>query len=261
MHDSDSEFLSRTTNVKEKLPDKRSSSSHNLTMEELQSLNAGDWFLKVRALLRYLLVRTFPSFSTLWLQWCITWLSRRILSIRCPSSQRTRGKRLGIRPYPLCSSCSTSPSSTTSQWYSTFTVPTRKLTPTTQSAPSWILVSTHAWYVLCFVSVVFSFNMRLCCWQTCFRLVCPTVRVLWTQYLQLLTKYHLFTLGRNVYLDSRINWLYWSVVKGQRSKVKGTWPHKTCFCLLNVGSDHFDLKMNWLDFWVKGHSDLIRVWK
>ncbi|XP_035017997.2 glycerophosphoinositol inositolphosphodiesterase GDPD2 isoform X1 [Hippoglossus stenolepis] len=46
MHDNNSEFLLRTTNVKEKLPDKLSSSSHNLTMEELQTLNAGEWFLK-----------------------------------------------------------------------------------------------------------------------------------------------------------------------------------------------------------------------
>ncbi|XP_053285513.1 glycerophosphoinositol inositolphosphodiesterase GDPD2 isoform X1 [Pleuronectes platessa] len=46
MHDNHSEFLSRTTNVKEKLPDKLSSSSYNITWEELQTLNAGEWFLK-----------------------------------------------------------------------------------------------------------------------------------------------------------------------------------------------------------------------
>uniref|UniRef100_A0A3B4V5J6 Glycerophosphodiester phosphodiesterase domain containing 2 n=1 Tax=Seriola dumerili TaxID=41447 RepID=A0A3B4V5J6_SERDU len=48
MHDNVSEFLSRTTNVKEKFPDKRFTYSANLTWEELQSLNAGEWFLKVR---------------------------------------------------------------------------------------------------------------------------------------------------------------------------------------------------------------------
>ncbi|XP_023277404.1 glycerophosphoinositol inositolphosphodiesterase GDPD2 isoform X2 [Seriola lalandi dorsalis] len=46
MHDNVSEFLSRTTNVKEKFPDKRFTYSANLTWEELQSLNAGEWFLK-----------------------------------------------------------------------------------------------------------------------------------------------------------------------------------------------------------------------
>ncbi|KAM3612078.1 uncharacterized protein V6R79_002323 [Siganus canaliculatus] len=46
MHDHKSEFLRRTTNVKEKFPDKYFSHSNNLTWEELQSLNAGEWFLK-----------------------------------------------------------------------------------------------------------------------------------------------------------------------------------------------------------------------
>ncbi|XP_035505948.1 glycerophosphoinositol inositolphosphodiesterase GDPD2 isoform X3 [Scophthalmus maximus] len=46
MHDSGSDFLMRTTNVKEKFPDKRFSHSANLTWEELQRLNAGEWFLK-----------------------------------------------------------------------------------------------------------------------------------------------------------------------------------------------------------------------
>ncbi|XP_039976589.1 glycerophosphoinositol inositolphosphodiesterase GDPD2 isoform X2 [Xiphias gladius] len=46
MHDNGSEFLLRTTNVKEKFPNKHFSYSANLTWEELQSLNAGEWFLK-----------------------------------------------------------------------------------------------------------------------------------------------------------------------------------------------------------------------
>ncbi|XP_070769587.1 glycerophosphoinositol inositolphosphodiesterase GDPD2 [Enoplosus armatus] len=46
MHDHKSEFLRRTTNVKEKFPGKDFSDSANLTWEELQSLNAGEWFLK-----------------------------------------------------------------------------------------------------------------------------------------------------------------------------------------------------------------------
>ncbi|XP_044061482.1 glycerophosphoinositol inositolphosphodiesterase GDPD2 isoform X2 [Siniperca chuatsi] len=46
MHDNKSEFLRRTTNVKEKFPDKDFTHSFNLTWEELQSLNAGEWFLK-----------------------------------------------------------------------------------------------------------------------------------------------------------------------------------------------------------------------
>ncbi|XP_069550476.1 glycerophosphoinositol inositolphosphodiesterase GDPD2 [Brachyistius frenatus] len=46
MHDNESEFLLRTTNVKEKFPHKNFSHSTDLTLEELQSLNAGQWFLK-----------------------------------------------------------------------------------------------------------------------------------------------------------------------------------------------------------------------
>lgn len=46
MHDNNSEFLLRTTNVKEKFPDQNVSHSTHLTWEELQSLNAGEWFLK-----------------------------------------------------------------------------------------------------------------------------------------------------------------------------------------------------------------------
>ncbi|TNN50814.1 Glycerophosphodiester phosphodiesterase domain-containing protein 5 [Liparis tanakae] len=46
MHDNNPGFLRRTTNVKEKFPNKEFSHSSNLTWEELQSLNAGEWFLK-----------------------------------------------------------------------------------------------------------------------------------------------------------------------------------------------------------------------
>ncbi|XP_028444549.1 glycerophosphoinositol inositolphosphodiesterase GDPD2 [Perca flavescens] len=46
MHDHSTSFLRRTTNVIEKFPGKDFSHSTNLTWEELQSLNAGEWFLK-----------------------------------------------------------------------------------------------------------------------------------------------------------------------------------------------------------------------
>uniref|UniRef100_A0A8D0AX15 Glycerophosphodiester phosphodiesterase domain containing 2 n=1 Tax=Sander lucioperca TaxID=283035 RepID=A0A8D0AX15_SANLU len=46
MHDHNASFLRRTTNVIEKFPDKDFSHSSNLTWKELQSLNAGEWFLK-----------------------------------------------------------------------------------------------------------------------------------------------------------------------------------------------------------------------
>uniref|UniRef100_A0A8C3G9C0 Glycerophosphodiester phosphodiesterase domain containing 2 n=1 Tax=Cyclopterus lumpus TaxID=8103 RepID=A0A8C3G9C0_CYCLU len=46
MHDNNPGFLRRTTNVKEKFPNKDFSHSTNLTWKELQSLNAGEWFLK-----------------------------------------------------------------------------------------------------------------------------------------------------------------------------------------------------------------------
>ncbi|XP_039668794.1 glycerophosphoinositol inositolphosphodiesterase GDPD2 isoform X2 [Perca fluviatilis] len=47
MHDHSTSFLRRTTNVIEKFPGKDFSHSSNLTWEELQSLNAGEWFLKL----------------------------------------------------------------------------------------------------------------------------------------------------------------------------------------------------------------------
>ncbi|XP_074504625.1 glycerophosphoinositol inositolphosphodiesterase GDPD2 isoform X1 [Sebastes fasciatus] len=46
MHDHNSGFLRRTTNVKEKFPGEDFNLSSSLTWEELQSLNAGKWFLK-----------------------------------------------------------------------------------------------------------------------------------------------------------------------------------------------------------------------
>ncbi|XP_068596533.1 glycerophosphoinositol inositolphosphodiesterase GDPD2 [Brachionichthys hirsutus] len=45
MHDHDSGFLQRTTNVKEQFPDKVLNDSSEFTWEELQRLNAGEWFL------------------------------------------------------------------------------------------------------------------------------------------------------------------------------------------------------------------------
>lgn len=53
MHDHHSGFLLRTTNIKEVFPDNVTSKSSDFTWEELQSLNAGDWFLKVRRALSY----------------------------------------------------------------------------------------------------------------------------------------------------------------------------------------------------------------
>ncbi|KAM7417450.1 hypothetical protein PAMA_017208 [Pampus argenteus] len=46
MHDYSSGFLRRTTNVKEKFPDTEFNHSKSVTWEELQRLNAGEWFLK-----------------------------------------------------------------------------------------------------------------------------------------------------------------------------------------------------------------------
>ncbi|KAF7663702.1 hypothetical protein LDENG_00200990 [Lucifuga dentata] len=46
MHDNKSEFLLRTTNVKDEFPGQSFSHSANLTWKDLQRLNAGDWFLK-----------------------------------------------------------------------------------------------------------------------------------------------------------------------------------------------------------------------
>lgn len=49
MHDNASDFLRRTTNVKKSFPDTDFSHSTNLTWEELQTLNAGEWFVQVSA--------------------------------------------------------------------------------------------------------------------------------------------------------------------------------------------------------------------
>lgn len=49
MHDHRPGFLLRTTDVKERFPDNITSNSGDFTWEELQRLNAGDWFLKVRS--------------------------------------------------------------------------------------------------------------------------------------------------------------------------------------------------------------------
>ncbi|KAK2848972.1 hypothetical protein Q5P01_008806 [Channa striata] len=46
MHDHNTDFLLRTTNVKEVFPDTLFNSSTDLTWEELQTLNAGEWFVK-----------------------------------------------------------------------------------------------------------------------------------------------------------------------------------------------------------------------
>ncbi|XP_011608756.1 glycerophosphoinositol inositolphosphodiesterase GDPD2 isoform X1 [Takifugu rubripes] len=46
MHDHQPGFLLRTTDVKERFPDNITSNSSEFTWEELQTLNAGDWFLK-----------------------------------------------------------------------------------------------------------------------------------------------------------------------------------------------------------------------
>lgn len=46
MHDSNSNFLLRTTNAKEKFPNKDLGKSNSLTWAEYQTLNAGEWFIQ-----------------------------------------------------------------------------------------------------------------------------------------------------------------------------------------------------------------------
>ncbi|XP_043112431.1 glycerophosphoinositol inositolphosphodiesterase GDPD2 isoform X2 [Puntigrus tetrazona] len=46
MHDNNSSFLLRTTDVKEKFPGRAAEMHTNFTLHELQTLNAGDWFQK-----------------------------------------------------------------------------------------------------------------------------------------------------------------------------------------------------------------------
>lgn len=150
MHDNNSGFLQRTTNVKKRLSGKNFNASTNLTWEELQSLNAGEWFLKVRVVLWYMLVHTLTHKGLCVIVQPATvtgnaiWHSRQILSVQCPCSQKRRRRQPGIRLYPPYFSSSTSPSSTTSQCYLTYIVLTRKMTQRTQSAPSWGLALTQA---------------------------------------------------------------------------------------------------------------------
>lgn len=150
MHDQNSSFLLRTTNVKKKFHHKDFCNSTHISWEELQSLNAGEWFLEVSAVHWYLLVHT-PCYkgSCVIMQHAavtgsIIWLSRQILSIQCPSCHKRRRKQPGIRLYPAYLSSSTLPSSTTSQWYLTYIV-TGKMTQRTQLKPSWSLGLTKVW--------------------------------------------------------------------------------------------------------------------
>ncbi|XP_062855901.1 glycerophosphoinositol inositolphosphodiesterase GDPD2 [Trichomycterus rosablanca] len=46
MHDHGKEFLKRTTNVAAVFPNRKYDTSHDFTWEELQGLNAGEWFVK-----------------------------------------------------------------------------------------------------------------------------------------------------------------------------------------------------------------------
>lgn len=67
MHDHNPGFLRRTTDIEEKFPDKIINQSSDFTWKELQSLNAGEWFLKVRDD-----TSKTPSMAYVWLQ-KITW--------------------------------------------------------------------------------------------------------------------------------------------------------------------------------------------
>lgn len=49
MHDHNPGFLRRTTDIENKFPDKIFNQSSDFTWEELQSLNAGEWFINVRS--------------------------------------------------------------------------------------------------------------------------------------------------------------------------------------------------------------------
>ncbi len=48
MHDSGSSFLLRTTDVKDKFLGRDGDMNTNFTLQELQTLNAGEWFVRVR---------------------------------------------------------------------------------------------------------------------------------------------------------------------------------------------------------------------
>lgn len=59
MHDDGKGFLLRTTNVKDKFPDGNFSNSTDLTLAQLQTLSAGEWFLKVMIVLWFTLEHMF----------------------------------------------------------------------------------------------------------------------------------------------------------------------------------------------------------
>ncbi len=48
MHDNGSSFLRRTTDVKDKFSGRDGDMNTNFTLQELQTLNAGEWFVRVR---------------------------------------------------------------------------------------------------------------------------------------------------------------------------------------------------------------------
>lgn len=60
MHDHNFGFLRRTTDIENKFPDKVFNRSADFTWEELQSLNAGDWFMDVS------LVQLKPKSENIW---------------------------------------------------------------------------------------------------------------------------------------------------------------------------------------------------
>lgn len=63
MHDHNPGFLRRTTDIEENFPDKIVNQSTDFTWKELQSLNAGKWFLKVRNDTS----KTHPNMAYIWL--------------------------------------------------------------------------------------------------------------------------------------------------------------------------------------------------
>lgn len=125
MHDHQPGFLLRTTDVKERFPDNITSNSSEFTWEELQSLNAGDWFLKVRSAPS--LTQPHKASMQLHIHKAV-WPSRRILSVQCRSSRRRTRPWPGIKPYPLYCSSSASRSSTIFQSCLTSTAPTGRMT-------------------------------------------------------------------------------------------------------------------------------------
>lgn len=56
MHDDGKNFLLRTTDVKNKFQDLANGTHTDFTWEELQTLNAGEWFLKVRIKLFFIFI-------------------------------------------------------------------------------------------------------------------------------------------------------------------------------------------------------------